>query len=106
GLPLRPRQIFGAKLAALLFAATCATVTLNFVPSFGFPALSAGRWAIHSSTGARVFAHAVASLAACSFFFFGLLALQGVLLNLLRPRVFGRVTVYLQGCLVAVMLGL
>ena len=52
--------------AALLLVAAGATVTLNFVPSFGFPALSAGRWAIHSSTGARVFAHAVASLAACS----------------------------------------
>jgi hypothetical protein len=105
-LPVRPRQIFAAKLAALLLVAAGATVTLNFVPSFGFPALSAGRWAVHSSTGARVFAHAVASVAACSFFFFGLLALQGVLLNLLRPRVFGRLTGYLQGCLVAVMLGL
>ncbi|HEY1947921.1 MAG TPA: hypothetical protein VGG97_12985, partial [Bryobacteraceae bacterium] len=105
-LPLRPRQIFAAKLAALLVVAAGVMVTLNFLPSFGFPALSAGRWAFQSSLALRVWAHAGASLAACAFFFFGLIALQGVLLNLLPPRVFGRVTGYLQGCLVAVMLGL
>ena len=51
-------------------------------------------------------AHAIASLAASSFFFFGLVALQGLLLNILRPRAFGRVTGSLQGTLVAVMLAL
>lgn len=105
-LPLLPRQIFGAKLAALLLVAAAALVTINLLPSVGFPALSASRWAFHSSLGARVLAHAVASLAASSFFFFGLVALQGVLLNLLKPRAFGRVTGYLHGCLVAVMLSL
>ncbi|MGH9630813.1 MAG: hypothetical protein ACRD7E_21070, partial [Bryobacteraceae bacterium] len=68
--------------------------------------LSQGRWALESSAGARVWAHSFASLAGSSFFFFGLVALQGVLLNLLRPRAFGRVTGYLQGCLVALMLSL
>jgi hypothetical protein len=105
-LPLRPRQIFAAKLAALLLVAAGVMVTLNFLPSFGFPALSAGRWAFQSSLVLSIWAHAGASLAACAFFFFGLIALQGVLLNLMPPRVFGRVTGYLQGCLVAVMLGL
>jgi hypothetical protein len=105
-LPLRSWQIFAAKLAALLVVAAGVMGTLNFLPSFGFPALSAGRWAFQSSLAVRVWAHAGASLAACAFFFFGLIALQGVLLNLLPPRVFGRVTGYLQGCLVAVMLGL
>jgi hypothetical protein len=105
-LPLRPWQIFGAKLTALLLIATAALVTINFLPSVGFPALSGSRWAFQSSLGARVLAHTTASLAASSFFFFGLVALQGILLNVLRPRVFGRVTGYLQGCLVALMLGL
>ncbi len=105
-LPLRPRQIFGAKLAALLLVAAATLVTIDLLPSVVFPALSASRWALHPSFGARVLAHAGASAAASSFFFFGLVALQGVLLNLLKPRAFGRVTGYLQGCLVAIMLGL
>ena len=105
-VPLRPLQIFGAKLTALLLVATAALITINFLPSVGFPALSTTRWALQASVGARILAHATASLAGCGFFFFGLVALQGVLLNLLRPRTFGRVTGYLQGSLVGIMLGL
>lgn len=103
-LPLRPRQIFEAKLAALLLVSTATLITLNFLPSICFPAVSGGRWAIHSSLAARGFAYAGASLAACYFIFFALLAIQGVLLNLLPPRAFGRVTGNLQGFLVAIML--
>ena len=105
-LPLRPQQIFGAKLTALLLIATAAVITVNFLPSVGFPAISASHWALQPSLGARVLAHAGASMAGCCFFFFGLVALQGVLLNVLRPRAFGRVTGYLQGLLVGLMLGL
>jgi len=105
-LPLSPLQIFGSKLTALLLIASATLITVNFLPSVGFPALSASRWAFQSSLGARIMAHAGASLAASSFFFFGLIALQGILLNVLRPRTFGRVTGYLQGILVAVMLSL
>lgn len=102
-LPLRARQIFAAKLAALLMVAAAALLLLNAIPSVAFPALSAGRWALR---GPRVGAYATASLAASAFFFFGLVALQGVLLNLLPPRLFGRVTGLVQGLLVALMLGL
>jgi hypothetical protein len=105
-LPLGPLQIFGSKLTALLLIAAAALITVNFLPSVGFPVLSAGRWAFQSSLGARIMAHAGASLAASCFFFFGLIALQGILLNVLRPRTFGRVTGYLQGILVALMLSL
>jgi hypothetical protein len=106
GLPLRPVQIFGAKLTALLLVTTAALVTINLLPSFALPAVSSSHWALQQSLGARVMAHAMASVAASSFFFFGLLALQGLLLNILRPRAFGRVTGSLQGALVAVMLAL
>lgn len=102
-LPLRARQIFTAKLAALLLVAAAALLLVNAVPSMAFPALSAGRWAF---PGPRVRAYATASIAACAFFFFALVALQGLLLNLLRPRAFGRVAGYVQGLLVALMLGL
>ncbi|MCU1263551.1 MAG: hypothetical protein JWO80_6436 [Bryobacterales bacterium] len=103
-LPLRPRQVFLAKLLALLLVTTAAVAVLNLFPAFLFPSVSRGRWAINPSRGGRVLAHAVACVAASYFFFFGLLAIQGVLLNLLRPRRFGSVTGYLQGFLVALML--
>src|SRR5690348_14142916 len=87
-LPLRARQIFGAKLIALLTVATAAVVTLNALPSLIFPAVSGGRWVIQPSLMGRVAAHATASIAACYFFFFALVALQGVLLNVLPGRTF------------------
>src|SRR5580658_6566771 len=52
-LPVRARQIFGAKLLALLIVAAAAVVTLNLLPCLGFPALSAGRWAFEPSVGVR-----------------------------------------------------
>ncbi len=105
-LPLRARQIFAAKLLALLIVAAAALILVNGPPSTAFPALSAGRWAFHSTSGGRMWAYAVASTAGSGFFLFGVIALQGVLLNLLRPRTFGRVTGSLQGLLVALMLAL
>jgi hypothetical protein len=103
-LPLRPRQIFVAKLLALLLVTTAAVAVLNLLPSLIFPVVSGGRWTTMPSIGGRIFAHATACVAACYFFFFGLVALQGLLLNLLRPSQFGRVAGYLQGVLVALML--
>jgi hypothetical protein len=103
-LPLRARQIFAAKLLALVVVATAAVVALNLPPGLVFPMVSGGRWAFLPAPGARLLAHGAASAAACYFYFFGMIALQGVLLNLLRPRQFARVTGVLQGLLVAVML--
>jgi hypothetical protein len=103
-LPLRIPQIFTAKLLALLLVATATVLTLNLPPALVFPQVSGGRWAILPGLGARLAAHVAACGAACYFYFFGMIALQGVLLNLLRPRQFARVTGILQGMLVALML--
>jgi hypothetical protein len=103
-LPLRPWQIFAAKLAALLVVITATIVVLNFLPAIGFPAVSSTRWQFGHGVGMRVLAHIVACVSGCYFFFFGLVALQGVFLNLLPPRAFGQVAGWLQGLLVAVML--
>src|SRR5580700_11057332 len=51
-MPVRARQIFGAKLLALLIVATAAVAVLNLLPCLGFPALSGGRWAFEASLGA------------------------------------------------------
>ncbi len=103
-LPLRAHQIFFAKLLALWLVATTAIITLNLLPSLLFPMVSGSRWSVNPSLGGRVFVHAVACTAGCYFVFFGLVALQGLLLTVLRPRLFGFVTGYLRGFLVPAML--
>lgn len=103
-LPLRPGQIFLAKWMALFSVATIVLMALLAGPGLVLPMVSASRWAINPSMGARVFAHAASCTAGSYFFFFALIALQGVLLNLLRPGLFRRVNAYLQGFLVALML--
>jgi hypothetical protein len=104
GLPLRPRQIFGAKLAALLIVTSAAVATINALPSLFYPAISGGRWAWMHSTAGRMLVYAVSSCAGCYFCFFALMALEGILLNVLRPRTFARIAGSMQGLLVAVML--
>jgi hypothetical protein len=103
-LPLRARQIFQAKFLALLIVSSTTVVVICALPALTFPLVSAGRWQINPSVSAHLRVQAIAFAAACYFFFFGLLALEGVLLNLLPARRFGRVTGYLQGGLVATML--
>ena len=105
-LPLRPAQIFAAKLLALLTVSVVAVLALNLFPGFGFPALSGGRWSLQPSAGTRALGLFTACAAGSYFFFFGLAALQGLLLLLLPPRIFGRVSGVFQGLLVATMLSL
>ncbi|HYW42766.1 MAG TPA: hypothetical protein VE959_07915 [Bryobacteraceae bacterium] len=103
-LPLRPGQVFLSKWMALFSVATMALAALIAAPGLVLTMVSTSPWAMNPSMGTRIAAHAAACAAGSYFFFFGLIALQGVLLNLLRPRVFTRVTAYLQGFLLAVML--
>ena len=103
-LPLRSYQIFQAKFLALLVVATTAISVLNLFPSLLFPMVSGGRWALNPSFAARVFVHATASIAGCYFFFFALVALQGVLLVVLTRRIFEKVIGILQAILVPAML--
>lgn len=104
GLPLRSYQIFQAKFTALLIAATTAILVLNLFPTLLFPMVSGGRWAFNPSLGARAMVHATACVAGCYFFFFALVALQGLLLAVLSRRVFEKVAGALQVALVPAML--
>ena len=103
-MPVRSWQVFAAKLGAVLTVATGAVIVLNLLPCAGFPALSGGRWAFQQSVGRRMVALGAATVAGSYFTFFALVALQGVLLNLLRPRRFARVAGWSQGVLAAAML--
>jgi hypothetical protein len=103
-LPLRSYQIFQAKLAALLIAATAAIFVLDLFPSVIFPMISGGRWALNPSFGVRVGVHTIVCAAGSYFFFFSFIALQGALLVLLKGRLFERVSGVLQSALVPLML--
>jgi hypothetical protein len=103
-LPLRPGQLFLAKFLALLTVSAAVVIGLNLLPAAGFTGVSAGRWAFHPAFATRALAHFAACVAGSYFFFFGIVALEGLLLNSLRPRLYARIAGSLQGLLVAVML--
>ena len=90
GLPVRARQIFGGRLAAVAIVAGGLTLALNLPPTV-----------IRAVKYSGFQAQAVASGLECLFVFFAIVALQGVLLNALPVRVFVRCSVYAQGLLFA-----
>jgi predicted permease len=96
GLPVSPRQIFLAKFTALLGVFTVYVVALTAAPAILFAAITGGRWPHEPSPAANIAANFAATAGACAFVFFALLALQGVLLNLLPARIFARVSLVIQ----------
>ncbi len=102
GLPLRPRQIFLAKAAALLAFAGGFILAVNLLPAFMLAAVSQGRYQRAGFLGAVSLL--LAAFLAGLFAFFVLVALQGVLLNLVPHRWFTAVSLALQGVLLLVFL--
>src|SRR5713101_8043235 len=80
-LPVRMRDVFVAKFAALVGFAGLFIVATTLPPSMLLPAVMAGRYAIDSKL--QIPAIFVSSSAAALFVFFSLVAVQGVLLNIL-----------------------
>lgn len=78
-LPIRRLELFAAKAAALAIVAGIGILTVNAIASLAFPVFSGGRWAVHS-IGARVLAHAIASMAASAWMVSAVMALQGACL--------------------------
>jgi hypothetical protein len=91
-LPVKAASIFAAKIAALLAFLSLFIVDVAGVPTILYPLVA--------TTGLRgspvsllrlsrmVAAHAVAVLSGSAFIFLFLVAIQGLLINLLRPRAF------------------
>ena len=104
-LPVKPYKLFLAKLLALLLVATAVIFTLNLFPSSLFPFVSGGRWAL-ARVVERMVGLAIACIAGSYFAFFALIALQGLLLTLLRPRTFARLSGHVQTLCVPLMLAL
>ncbi len=102
-LPIRMRQIFVAKFASLTALAGGMLLTVTTFPSFIFPAVFRGRF--EDSTFFHIFALFGSLTLAGAFVFFSLIALQGILLNLTPVRHFAKISLMVQGFLVACLVG-
>jgi hypothetical protein len=102
-LPIRMRQIFVAKFAALTALAAAVLLTTTTFPSFIFPNVFRGRY--EDSTFFQIFALFDSLTLAGAFVFFSLIAVQGILLNLIPLRHYGKVALTVQGLLVACLVG-
>jgi putative ABC transport system permease protein len=98
GLPVRPRQIFAARFAAVSLFSLAAVAALNLLPSFLAPHQFTGRAATNPP------AYLVAAGLGCLTLLFAMVALQGLLLNLLPGRAFQVACSYVQGALVGLLL--
>jgi len=104
-LPVTPRQIFLAKFAALILVFAVFVVALTELPAMLFASVIAGPWQENPSTGAIAAANFAALGGACVFVFFSLLALQGLLLNVLPGRLFTRASLFAQAVVFIATLG-
>ena len=104
GLPVRARQIFAARFVSILILSTALVVAMNLLPSVVAPLASGGQWQKNPSLLVNIGAQAAASGLGCFFILFAIVALQGLLLNVLHARWFARVSVYVQAALIGVAL--
>ena len=102
--PLRMRDIFAAKLAALggfLATVVCAVNVFSLVL---IPLLSLSLPEIRSSGISHILAAQIVSTVGPSVFaFFAVTGLQGMLINVLSPRVFRRASPFVQMALMSLM---
>lgn len=94
-LPLTRRELFAAKLSALVLVAVAAVLAVNSVASLSFPAVSGGRWATHQPL-ARVAAHAVTACVASAWMVAAVMALQGICLIAIPAEFRQRVVTTMQ----------
>ena len=101
-LPFRPRDLFIAKFAALSLCASAFVVATTALPSLVLPILQDGTHSSHAflNIGGIFIASSLAAL----FMFFLLVALQGLLLNLLPLQHFQRISLTIQAALLVALL--
>ena len=104
GLPIRPRQIFQAKLLSLVLLVGVFELSVNAPPALGLEAVAAstnvenGTAALEGLLGATMLAGA--------FVFFVLLLVQAALLSVIKPARYARISVLIQGGLFMIQLAL
>jgi predicted permease len=104
GLPVGARQIFAAKFTALVLLFTVYVLAATVAPALLFAGISGCKWQWNPSGIVNAWADFAALAGACVFVFFSLIALHGLLLNLLPGRIFARVSLAVQATLFIVSL--
>jgi hypothetical protein len=102
GLPLRMGDVFVAKFTSLLLFAAVTTVVTAALPSMVLPFVMARPEG--PGMASQIPAIFISACSAGLFAFFLLVAIQGVLLNLLPVRQFARFSLALQGILLTFFL--
>lgn len=95
-LPLRMRTLFAARVAALAWMLVAVVLASNFATFIAFPTYMMKAEAPGIGWFAYFFLHVRIIFAAAAFAFLALLALEGMLINLLPYRVFRRISAWVQ----------
>jgi hypothetical protein len=103
-LPIHSRMIFLGKIAALALFLIAFTASVNLVSIVTFPAVSYRGPAL--GLVRTIAAHGISILASSAFSFVFLVALEGLLLNVLSVRWFRKTSAYVQGAMVFALLWL
>jgi len=104
-LPVSPREVFLAKFGSLLMVFAGFVLSMTALPSAFFAIVIGLHWHENPSWLVNASATFAALAGVCVFTFFSLLALQGVLLHLLPPRIFARVSLFVQALLFILTVG-
>lgn len=103
-LPVRLYQVFAARFLSSFVVLVVVIADLNLATSVLFAFLTSGRWQSPGLGVRYVLAHAIATFSAGLFAFFTISALQGGLINILTPRMYGRLSVLIQALLATAFL--
>jgi predicted permease len=104
-LPVSARQIFLSKFGALLLVFAAFVLSMNLPWALEFCAATGGHWQPGPAGIGIAAANFAATGGGCAFVFFTLLAVQGILLNVLPLRVFARVSVVVQSTVFIATMG-
>ncbi|HWD99020.1 MAG TPA: ABC transporter permease, partial [Bryobacteraceae bacterium] len=106
GLPVSAGEVFAAKFGAVSMVFFGYVFALNAPWAFLFATAASGPWQENPSGLANILATFAATAGACCFVFFSLLAVQGVLLNILPGRMFDAISRWIQAGLFIAVTGL
>jgi predicted permease len=102
--PVSARQIFLAKFTSLVALFAAYVLAISVVPALLFAVVISGPYQ-NASFAVLAFANFAALAGSCAFVFFGLLALQGLMLHALPGRLFTSVSGWLQAGLFVGVIG-
>jgi hypothetical protein len=105
-LPISTRTIFFANLVAVLFLAVLVAVDVNAVSCILFPAVVAATQSKFLFFAQFAAVHAVAVLLSSIFAFFAVFSVLGLLMAVLPPRSFRRISAYVRGLVVVYLVTL